>query len=631
MRKASSNWVGKTIMSVMFGILIISFGVWGIADIFKGFGQSSLAKIGGVEISTEQFRNLFTEKLQQIGRQVGRPLTPEQARAFGLDRQVLQQVVAEAALDEGAKRMGLGQSDASIVRAIQDDPNFKGLDGKFEPERFNAIIRQYGFNEARYIAEQRKVSLRRQITGTLTDGFEPTKTQIEAIARYTGEQRSIQSITLTAEQAGKIDPPSPEALAAFFEERKQLFRAPEFRKIAVLNVTPDEVAKTVKVSDEDARKQFELDKGKYATPERRQVLQITFPNEAEAAAARVRIEAGFAFEDLAKERNLTPADTDLGTLPKSGIADPAMANAAFALKKDEVSQPVKGTLVTALLKVTKIEAAVEPVYENLAEKIKGELAQNRSRDALRDMHNKIEDERAGGSNIAEAATKLGLKATVIEAVDRSGRAPDGQIVTGLPQGTDLISQAFASNIGVENDAIQANGGEIWFDVLGVTPSRDRPLDEVKQLAEQRWTEDQVATKLRARAGEIIEKLNKGSTLDAEATAAGVKVETAAGFKRNDTPKGVSERLVAAAFRTPKDGVGMTEGSGASDQIVFKVTDITVPALDLNSDAAKKLKAELVRVMSEEQITQYVSKLESELGVSINQSAFAVATGAASAQ
>src|ERR1700712_2967825 len=147
MRKASSNWLGKTIMSVVMGVLIISFGVWGIADIFRGFGQSTLATIGHTEISTEQFRQLYTDRLQQIGRQFGRPLSMEQARAFGLDRQVLQQTLAEAALDEEARRLGLGQSEAETMRMIYSDPNFKGLGGTFEPARFQAAIRQFGYTE----------------------------------------------------------------------------------------------------------------------------------------------------------------------------------------------------------------------------------------------------------------------------------------------------------------------------------------------------------------------------------------------------------------------------------------------------------------------------------------------------
>src|ERR1700755_2221424 len=118
MRKASSNWLRKIVIAVVVGVLIVSFGVWGIADIFKGFGQSTLAKVGKTEISTEQFRQIYTDKLQQLGRQFGRPLTQEQARAFGLDRQVLQQTIAEAALDEDARRMGLAQSPEETMRLI---------------------------------------------------------------------------------------------------------------------------------------------------------------------------------------------------------------------------------------------------------------------------------------------------------------------------------------------------------------------------------------------------------------------------------------------------------------------------------------------------------------------------------
>src|ERR1700740_353310 len=106
MRTFSSTWRGKAIMAVVMGVLIVSFGIWGIADIFRGFGQSTVAKVGHSEISLNQFRQLYTDRLQQIGRQFGRPLTPEQAKAFGVDRQVLQQTIAEAALDEQTRRLG---------------------------------------------------------------------------------------------------------------------------------------------------------------------------------------------------------------------------------------------------------------------------------------------------------------------------------------------------------------------------------------------------------------------------------------------------------------------------------------------------------------------------------------------
>ncbi|KQW23542.1 peptidylprolyl isomerase [Afipia sp. Root123D2] len=632
MRNASSNWLGKTIMSVVMGVLIVSFAVWGIADIFKGFGQASLAKVGDTEITTEQFRQLYTDRLQQIGRQFGRALTSEQARQFGLDRQVLQQTIAEATLDEQARRMGLGQSNAAIAHAIETDQNFAGINGKFDPQRFAEAIRQAGFTEQRYVAEQRKVTLRRQIANTVTAGLTPSKTQLEALERYQNEERTIEYVKLGAAQAGTIPEPTPEELSAYFDEHKAQFRAPEYRKIAVLSVTPEALAKTIKVSDEDAKKVFEQRRDEFAKPERREVLQIPFPTMEEATAARAKIAAGTSFEDIAKERKLTPSDIDLGLLTKTAMSEPAIANAAFTLPINEVSQPLKGALVTALIKVIKIEPGTTPSYESVAPTIKTQLAQDRARGDMSDLRNKIEDERAGGSNIAEAAKKLGLDAVTIEAVDRSGRGPDGQPVQGLPQGADVVSAAFGSDVGVENDSVHLrNGGELWFDVLGVTPSRERPLDEVKDQVVNRWKDDKISARLRAKAVNMADSLAKGGSFADEAAKDSVSVEKTSPFKRTATVNGLPDQVVQAAFATAKDAAGQTQGATGRDWVVFKVTDVTVPKPDLASDESKKLKDVLSRAMGDEQIAEYIQQLENEIGVSVNQSAFAVATGATSSQ
>ena len=357
-------------MSVVMGVLILSFAVWGIADIFKGFGQSTLATIGKTEISTEQFRQIYTDKLQQLGRQFGRPLTTEQARAFGLDRQVLQQIIAEAALDEEARRMGLGQSDAEVMRIIYNDPNFKGLGGNFDPARFQATIRQFGYTEQRYLAEQRRVGLRRQIAGTISAGLEPPKLLIDALTRYQNEQRSVDYIKLDAAQAGTIETPSPETLAAYFDDHKTQFRAPEYRKLSFVVINPEELGKWSEVSDEDAKKVFEQRRDRIGTPEKREVQQMVFPNAEEALAARGRITSGASFNDVAKERNLNLSDVDLGLIAKSAIIDPAIADAAFALPSGEVSQPVQGRFGVALVKIGKIEPAVTPSYESVAAQVK---------------------------------------------------------------------------------------------------------------------------------------------------------------------------------------------------------------------------------------------------------------------
>lgn len=625
-RNASSNWVGKTIMTIVMGVLIISFGVWGIADIFRGFGRSTLASIGSTEISTEQFRQTYNDRLQQIGRQFGRPLTPDQARAFGIDRQVLQQVIAEAALDEQARRLGLGQSDEDTMKTILTDPNFKGANGAFDPNRFQQVIRQFGFTEQRYITEQRKVALRRQLAGTVTDGLAVPNTMLQVASQFQNEQRAIDYLKLTEAQAGTIEPPSPEALAAYYDQHKAQFRAPETRKIAYLAVTPDAIAKWADISDADARKVYEERKDKLSTPERRQVSQIVFPNAEDAEAARKKITEGSSFEDIATQRGLKPADVELGLVSKADMLDPAVANAAFSLPVNEVSQPVKGAFGTALVKVSKIEPGVQPSYESVAQTIKREIALERARAEVQSLHDKVEDARAGGANVVDAAKTLGLNAVTIEAVDRSGNGPDGQPVKNLPQGLDLATQAFNADVGVDTEAITYQNGYVWFDVLGVTPSHERSLDEVKDKVEARWRAEQVTNRLRTLAGELVQKLGADGKL-ADVAPAGVTVATAAGLKREGTTT-VPADVVRAVFRTAKDGIGQSQGGSGTEWFVFRVTDVTVPPVDLASADVTKLKDTLLQRLTDEQVGEYIAWLEQDLGTKINQQAVAQATGAA---
>jgi len=351
-----------------------------------------------------------------------------------------------------------------------------------------------------------------------------------------------------------------------------------------------------------------------------------FPNAEEAAAARGRIGSGLSFEDLAKERGLNPSDVDLGTIAKFAVIEPAIAEAAFSLPSGEVSQPVQGRFGYALVKVGKIEPGVDVSYESIAPNLKKQIATERARTKVAELHDKMEDERGGGAGVIEAAQKLGLSAVAIDAVDRSGRLPSGQLVANIPPGLDVVSQAFSSDVGVDNDPIQFNGGYVWYDVLGITPSRERNLEEVKEQVETRWRDDQVASRLKTKAAAMVQKLEQGGSLADEAAAVGTKVETAAGFRRDASPPGVPASAVTAAFRTPKDGVGQTAGASGNESIVFRVTDVSVPPVDLASDDIKKLKETLQRGLTDEQVAQYVTRLESDIGTTINQAAFAQVTG-----
>ena len=245
---------------------------------------------------------------------------------------------------------------------------------------------------------------------------------------------------------------------------------------------------------------------------------------------------------------------------KSDIIDPAVADAAFALKAGEISAPVKGRFGTVLLQVGKIEPGEEKTYEEVAAQIKREIAESRAKTEIGNLRDKIEDERAAGSTLAETAKKLGLKSVTIEAVDRSGRGPDGKPVADLPQTPNVISAAFASDVGVDNDPLQLpGGGYLWYDVTGITPSRERTLDEVKDQVAARWRDDEIAQAAAGQGRRLARQAQGRHALAQVASEAGLKVETATDLQRGKPAGFVPAKAVDAVFKTPKGAPASAEG------------------------------------------------------------------------
>ena len=624
-RKASANWLGRAVMGVVMGLLAASFAIWGINDIFRGFGRSTLAKIGGTEIGIEQFRATYNERMRQIERQLGHPLAPEQASAIGLDRQVLGAMVGDAALDQRARQMRLGLSDDAVVKNITGNKAFQTSPGKFDRLRFEQVLRDNGYSEQRFVSEHRRLLLRRQIADSLNGQLPVPNAWLAAINQLQNQERSIEYVRLGPAQAGDIPQPTADELGKYFEARKILFRAPEYRKIETLTVTPAEISKWMEISDADIKAAYDAHNSKYATPERRHVEQMVFPTMQEADAASARLKDGLSFSALAGERGLKEADLDLGTITKSDIVDPAVADAAFALKEGEVSAPVQGRFGAVIVTVPKVEPAAVKSFAEVTPQIRSDIAAERAKAEVRDLHDKIEDERASGASLEQAAQKLKLPVASYD-VDRSGRDPDGKLVA-LPHSGQVISAAFASDVGVDSEPIEADGGYIWYNVAGVTPARDRSLDEVKDKVEQQWREDQVAARLKSKAVDLLDKLKGGAEFETLAKADGLKLETADKLKRQaGAGAGLPPKVIVAIFHTAKDGFGGAEGDQPSQWIVFRVTGVTDPKLDAGSPELKRLEETVQRQASDDIMEQYVASLESDLGLSVNQAALAQALG-----
>ncbi|MGB6965356.1 MAG: SurA N-terminal domain-containing protein [Xanthobacteraceae bacterium] len=625
MRKASENWLGRIVMAAVMFLLAGVFGLWGINDIFTGFGRSTLAKIGNTEIGIPEFQQVYRDRLNQMSHDFGKPISPQEATALGLDRQVLGEMIAQSAMDQRARQIGLGIPDTEIARHITTDPNLQTINGQFDRNKFEQILRNMGMTEQRFVAEQRQTALRRQVIDSMTGDLSPPKAWLDAINQFQNELRSVNYVVLGPEQAGVIPQPTDEELSKYFDERKIMFRAPEYRKIDVVAVTPTELAKWMEISDDDIKSTYQKEISRFTTPERRHIQQIIFPTMADAQAAADRIKSGTSFAAIAAERGLKEQDTDLGTVAKSTIVDPAEADAAFALKEGEVSAPVQGRFGAILATVLKIEPQVTKSLTDVSTQIRGDIALDRAKAQVQDLHDKIEDDRAGGATLEQAMEKLKLPIVTVN-VDRSGHDPDGKPVTNIPHAADIVNAGYASDVGVDNDPIDADGGYVWYAVTDIAKAHDRNLDEVRAQVTQRWRDDEIAARLKTKAEEILGKLKGGEAFDAVATANKLKIEAATDLKRGGSSGAITPRMTEAIFSTAKDAYGDSVGDVPTQWVVFRVTDIKTPSLDPNSAGAKTVLQTVQRQMADDVIGQYMAWLEPYLGVKINTAALAQAMG-----
>ncbi len=627
MRAASQNWLGRTLMAVVMGVIVVSFAIWGIGDIFRGFGQGKLGVVGSTEISAEAYRYAYQTELQRLQQRLRRVVTNDEARQAGLDRQVLGRLVTEATLDQKARSLGLAMSDDQLAKSVQDDPAFKDASGAFDRARFDAILRDNGLNERTFVREQKATYLRQEIGEAIAGGVTTPQVMTAAVDRFRNQARSVDYVTLGSAAAGEIASPSDDELKKFYEARKPQFVAPQYRKLVTLAITPATAAKPEDVSDADALKLYDsVKETRFGTPERRDIQQIVFPSEAEAQAAADKIKGGATFDSIAAERKLTAKDTDLGSLSRAQVSDPAVAEAAFALKQGETSAPVKGKFGYALLRVGAIAPAVLKPFADVAKELKGEIARERSKKTVQVLHDKIEDQRASGKPLTEAAKSVGLEARTIDAIDERGLDHNGLPVADLVAPADLVRAAFASDIGVDNETINTkDNGYVWFEVQKIDPSRQLSFDEVKAKVETTWRADAIEKKLVEKAGDIVKRLKGGEQLAKIAADEKLELKHNSNVRRTGAD-GLEPQAIVAIFNEPDHGAGSATAPGG--RLVFQILDTSSPEFNPDSDANRDLAKQLRALVADDMLTQYVQQLEKDYGVKISEAAVRSATGGA---
>jgi peptidyl-prolyl cis-trans isomerase D len=618
LRNASRTFAAK----ILLLMLVVSFGVWGVSASMVGGNQNSVLSVGDQNVTPQEFTFAYQRQLSDLSRQFGTRLTTEQAKAFGIDRQVFGQLAAGASLDELASQMNLGLSQDRLAQLIAEDPAFKSVNGQFDRNIFRERLRTSGLREDDYIVERSKVAVRGQIIDAVTGGFTAPKTLTDAMQQYRNEQRDIEYLLLSNANIGLIAAPKDEVLTPWFEQNKARYRAPEYRKFSYVTLQSSDLADLSAVTDTQVSEYYEANKARFRTAGRRTIEQIVFPNKEMAEAAAGEVRAGTTtFDQVILDQGKKPADVLLGEFTKDTVPDSAIAEPAFAITREGGLTPVvDGAFGPVLVRVTNIREETVKSLDESRDEIRQDIANAAAADEVNNVHDRYEDLRGGGSNLVDAAKELNLKSVVVEAIDAGGLDMNEKAVADLPAPT-LVTEVFKTEPNTEAMAINiGNDGYLWFEVIDVIEARDRTLDEVRTEVVADWTAEQQRVALSAKADELKERLEKGEDFAAIATEMGLAVESKLGIRRFSSDAVIGEQVVNAVFKGAEGLISHATDAEGSNRILFKVTKVdTSAAPEAGNDSDGQITA-LATAAGDDILDQMVNRLQADYGVSINQAA-----------
>jgi peptidyl-prolyl cis-trans isomerase D len=622
LRNLASGWVAQ----ILLAVLVLSFAVWGVADIFTGFGQNAVARVGDSDITVRAFQRSYQVATQNVSQQLGQNITPQQLAQFGLPQQVLQQLVLQATLDNAARRMGLGLSNAELGRQIAADPAFRAPTGQFDRQYLSQIIAAQQMTESEFILERRAAYTRGQLIQAFGTGNVTPEAYMQAVHEYRDVQRNVSYVMVLAPTPDEVGNPSDDDLSAYFTAHLAAWKAPEYRAVNFFVLSPSEIANPDQVTDDDALARYKAQPDLYRVPAQRQVEQIVFKDKADADAAQMELAGGKTFEDVAMARGLQAADYDLGFITKDKIVDKAVADAAFSIPENSTSMIIDGQFGPVIVKVKGVQEEIVIAFDDAKADIKQQIALERASADILSIRDSIEDARAGGASLADAGAKFDIKLTSVPAMDRSGLDADGNQVPGLP--VAVLMGAFSSDVGQQNDPVEPDKSSFaWYEVTKLTPPRDRTLAEVKDKVLAAWKDEQRQKALDANTAEIKKRLDGGETLAQIAADKMLMVNKLDMVTRLTQPAAaISAGALAVIFATDKGQSAIAPGAVALTSIVLTVDDLVDPPYVATDATLQQVKDQLNSQISTDLLVTYAQQVEKQTEVRYNQAAIAQAVG-----
>lgn len=562
----------KTFVWILLALLVAGLAGFGATNLSSSV--RTVAKVGNETVSVDAYARELRREIRAVEAQTGQAMPMSEARARGLDQQVLAQLIGLASIDNEVAELGLSVGDEKLRQEIVAIPAFQGVDGKFDRESYRFALDQAGVKETEFEADLRKEAARTLVQGAIVGGVTMPDTLVNTLVDYVAARRSFTMAVLTAEDLDTpLTEPDDAALKAYYDAHAEQFTLPETKQITYVTLTPDMILDQVEVDEASLRKLYDERKADYSIPERRLVERLAFADEDAASSAMAQIEVGgTTFEALVEGRGLSLSDVDMGDLAASDLG--AAAEAIFAADIGAVVGPLPSDLGPALYRVNGTLEARETSFEDARDDLREELAAERARRLIETRAQDIDDLLAGGATLEELAQETDME---LGTIDWSVNSAEGVAAyDAFREAAQKVSPEDFPEIGYLED-----GGIFALRLDDTLPPRPEPFADARERVVEGWTLQETETALKAQAETVMAGLGNGGDF----TATGLKVQVENGLTRtaylDDTPPDFMTKVFEM-----EPGEMRVIGAGERMQIV-RLDEVLPPADTPDLDQMRK--------------------------------------------
>jgi len=611
------KYLGGFFGLLLIAILVVAFIAWGIADVFTGFSRGTIASVGKQDISTSEFRYRFIQNLNLLSRELNEPLTAEQGRAFGLDRQILNNMIAKATLDEASNNIGLAVSNEVIAERIKNDPDFAGPSGQFDKPTFRRLLQSNGLTEKMFVRDRRLFETRSQLLDALDNLLRVPESLNKIIYNHLLETRTADYILLQPDNIDAVGEPSDEDLQRFYEQAPNIFTQPERRSATILMLTADKVATTIEISDDALQNEYIAMLNDYIRAEARDINQIILETEEEVDKAKAMLAEGQGFADIAKSLNRTEDDTALGTYTHDDFLYDNLADIAFELTEGETSELIDSPIGKIIIQVQKIHKVKKPTFDEARDEIQQRLALERASEEILNFTDEIEDELADDRSLEDIAEDYNIELLQFFEIAANGVDKQGKQDARLGQFGDLVTTIF--EVGLEQDLLAFEtpaGGYYWVRLDAVEREHITPFEEARAQAKIQWQAREQRALLEGLAEHITERGNNEESFATLANELGKSPLRTPASNRATHNEIFSREAIEKLFITPKGGFAWGPVGFGESLVIMQVAEISLPDLSDPSLLTQMSEAEQEK-LDAIIINQLIIGLQDNYGVKID--------------